>query len=211
MAVTTTTTSTPTSTLTAAPTTQATPPGRARPRRWARRGLGFATVALAAAGLLKWLPGCELATSFRGDGYSRDGGVTLPDAGDTVVVGLTNAGLDPDNRRDFDDYTQRVVASLPGTPGYIGHAVRTRVFGHEVWTMTVWKDEAALDAFVRSPTHREAIRKGMPAVKWAKFHRFTLAKDQVPPSWADVKARLASVAAKDYGSSSSGVSAGARP
>lgn len=167
-----------------------------------RRILAFSGVGLVILAALKALTGCQLATPFRGDGYSSRRGVTLDGVGDTVTVGLTNATLDGSRRRAFDDYTQRVVASLPGTPGYIGHSIRTRVLGNEVWTMTVWKDEASLDAFVRSPTHREAIRLGMPAVASAKFHRYTIPVGEVPPSWSDVMAVLEKVEARQYGPTS---------
>jgi heme-degrading monooxygenase HmoA len=44
-------------------------------------------------------------------------------------------------------------------PGLLGHAVRFEIFGNKAWTMTAWKDEASLTAFVRSPAHRAAVRR----------------------------------------------------
>lgn len=163
---------------------------RLTPRSWTLR------LGLALAVGLTLLPACarlELATPFRGPGYAKGQGVTLPHAGDTVVVALTNATLDPDTRRIFDHHTKLVIQSLPGNDGYIGHSVRSRVFGNEVWTVTVWRDQVSAEAFVRSPVHLEAIRAGMIAVKTARFHQFTLPANQVPPPWADIKARLAKV------------------
>lgn len=146
-----------------------------------------------------FLLSCQVASPFKGPGYTRGKGVTLPDATDTVWVGLTNAQLDGSNRATFDDYTRRVIRDLPNRDGYVGHSVRTRVFGNEVWTMTIWRDEAALNAFVRAPVHREAMREGIGAVTTARFARFAWPASQVPPSWDEAKRRLSEVEPVTYG------------
>lgn len=168
------------------------------PRRRLRRpALLILTVAGFIAALFG-LPSCQLATPFAGPGYSPSRGVTLPDVGDSVIVAVTHAHLDPDNRRPFDDYTRHVIRSLSDNDGYIGHSVRARVFGHEVWTLTVWRDEPSLDAFVRSPTHRAAIREGLSGVTTAQFMRFTSPTSDVPPRWNSILQRLKSVEFIDY-------------
>lgn len=146
-----------------------------------------------------FLASCQMAAPFKGPGYTPGKGVTLPGATDTVWIGLTNAQLDGSNRAAFDDYTNRVIRDLPNREGHIGHSVRTRVFGNEVWTMTVWRDEAALNAFVRAPVHREAMREGISAVKSARFARFAWPASQVPPSWDEAKRRLSEVEPVTYG------------
>ncbi|MFN5946808.1 MAG: antibiotic biosynthesis monooxygenase family protein [Phycisphaerae bacterium] len=146
-----------------------------------------------------FLASCQMAAPFKGPGYTPGKGVTLPGATDTVWIGLTNAQLDGSNRAVFDDYTNRVIRDLPSREGHIGHSVRTRVFGNEVWTMTIWRDEAALNAFVRAPVHREAMREGISAVKSARFARFAWPASQVPPSWTEAKRRLSEVEPVTYG------------
>jgi heme-degrading monooxygenase HmoA len=160
--------------------------------------LTAAVTMVAAAVGLQGLAGCQMASRFRGPGYSRSNGVTLAGTGETVTVGITHALLDGRKRGVFDDYTRKTIASLPSNDGFIGSTVRTRVFGNEVWTMTVWRDEAALDGFVRSPTHRAAMREGIGAVTKAQFLRFQLPKEAVPPTWDDVMTRLKSVPFVDY-------------
>lgn len=144
------------------------------------------------------LAGCELATPFTGDGYRSGTGVTLPSAGDEVAVGVTHAVLDGNRREAFDEATRNVIASLPGLDGYIGHSVRARVLGNEVWTMTVWRDAEALDAFVRSPAHRAAMASGLPAVKRAQFMRLTWPTATAPPSWDEILVRLLDVRFVEY-------------
>lgn len=144
------------------------------------------------------LASCGVATPFRGTGWSASRGVTLPDAGPTVWVGVTNALLDGAKRGPFDRHTRLVLASLPDQEGYIGHSVRGRILGHEVWTMTVWRDADVLEAFIESAVHVEAIRQGLPAVRRAKFVRFEWPADRVPPAWADVLTRLDAATAIEY-------------
>lgn len=139
-----------------------------RRRVWAVLGVLVAAVVSTAAALT----GGQMATPFRGPGYSRSHGVTLPGVGPVVVVAITHATLDARLRGPFDDYTRRVIASLPSQADHVGYSVRTRLLGNEVWTMTVWKDDAAVEAFMASPVHRTAIREGMAAVKTAQFLRF---------------------------------------
>lgn len=144
------------------------------------------------------LASCGAARPFRGPGYSKSEGVTLPGAGPTVWVGITNAQVDSGTRGVFDDFTRQTIESLPSNDGYIGHSVRARVLGNEVWTMTIWRDEASLDAFVSSPTHRAAMRKGLPPVIRAKFLRFEHPTSEVPPTWDDMLKRLEAVEFKEY-------------
>lgn len=155
-------------------------------------------VCIASAVGLQSLAGCAIASPFRGPGYERGRGVTMPGTGETVTVGITHAVLDGKTRAAFDDYTNRTIASLPKNDGFIGHSARTRLFGNEVWTMTAWRNEAALEAFSVSPTHLAAIREGLSAVNQAQFLRMQVPKDQVPPSWDDVLARLKDVPVIDY-------------
>ncbi len=164
-------------------------------RRWrlavgAIGGVGAALVTL---------PSCEVAMPFRGPWYSSGDGVTLPGVGEEVMVGVTNAVLGGPNRDAFDESSRRVVESLPTHDGFIGYSLRTRVLGSEVWTMTVWRDKAALDAFVRSPVHRSAMREGMSAITAAKFLRMPWPTKSVPPRWSEVLERLKTVEPMDSG------------
>lgn len=145
------------------------------------------------------LSGCQLATPFAGPGYDPKRGVTLTGTGDTVIIGITNAVLRPFKRTAFDDYTRQVLKSLPANDGYVGHSVRSRIFGNEVWTMTVWRDEQSLDAFVRSDRHRAAIREGLAGVQKAKFLRISWPKSAALPTWNEILARLKDIEYVEYG------------
>lgn len=144
------------------------------------------------AALILSLPSCAISS-----GYSSAQGKPSPSnnsSGEskTVMIGITHAIVDGKNRKQFDKHTRLVIKSLPQHDGYVGHRVRTRIFGNEVWTMTVWQDERSLDAFVRAPIHREAIKQGLGGVKSAQFLRFEYPAADVPPSWDEVIERLKS-------------------
>lgn len=164
-------------------------------RTWKMVGLGV----LAAAAGLVGLSACEVATPVRGPGLDARAGVTLPEAGENVVVVVTHAVLDASKRGPFDEYTRKVAESLPRNPGFIAYSLRTRLLGAEVWTMTMWVSDDAADSFTVSPTHRAAIREGMAAVKSAQFLRFEWPRSSRPPSWSEIKRRLASAPTIDYG------------
>lgn len=141
---------------------------------------------------------CEVARPFSGPGYTKGRGVTLEGAGPTVMVGITNAQVDGATRGVFDEYTRKTIESLPMNPGFIGYSVRSRVLGNEVWTMTIWRDEASMEQFVGSPVHRAAMREGLAPVRRARFLRFELETSEVPPRWEDVLRRLEATEFKDY-------------
>jgi heme-degrading monooxygenase HmoA len=178
-------------------------------RRWALGVVVVSALGVLASVFAVGLRGCAFGSSFRGEGrlreIAREGRSSNSPAGEqaqkpTVMVGLTNAVLDPKTRAVFDDHTHRVLRSLPQQPGYVGHAVRTRPFGNEVWTMTVWQDEQALDAFVASDVHREAIRRGLVAVRSARFARFEWPADRGAPTWAEALRVLEEARVVDYSS-----------
>lgn len=162
-----------------------------------RKGLLGAAVAAASA-LLVTLSGCQISTPFRGPGYRSSEGVTLPDAKETVLVSVTHAVLDPERRKPFDDYTRVVVESLPKQEGLIGWSVRKQPFGDEAWTLTVWRDHAAMRAFVDSDAHRAAMRNGRIALREARFHHYEVPRAAMPPRWDEVLQILKEVPARSY-------------
>jgi heme-degrading monooxygenase HmoA len=172
------------------------PKARRTLTRFAGLLCGLAVAVLA----MTTLPSCEVATPFRGPGYARPDGVILPGAGPTVWVAVTYAVLDNSSRGTFDDYSRKVVESLPQNDGYIGHSVRAKLLGNKMWTMTVWRDEPSLNSFVRSPLHREAVRKGLGGVLRGKFLRFEHPTDAAPPSWDEVLAQMHAIEYIEYGS-----------
>ncbi len=128
--------------------------------------------------------GCAVSSPFRGPGVSRWSGRLNLDPEQSVVVAWTQARLDPDRRKSFDQATHRVFRELGSQPGLLGYSVRTRIGAAEVWTMTVWMDEASLDAFLASKLHRSAIRDGRGSLVGGRTLRRSFPAAKVPLPWA---------------------------
>lgn len=136
------------------------------------------------------LGGCAIALPYRDLSAGR------APAGQTRVVALTYAELDPRTRASFDRASAEVIESLKGQPGIVGYALRRELLGDAVWTMTVWEDEAARAAFVRSPVHMAAIRTGMGAVRQGRFARVDVPAAKGRLSWREALALLDSAEAR---------------
>ena len=150
-----------------------------------------------AAGLFTLLGGCTISTPFKGPGFDRASGVTDSDRDQTVIVALTHAVLG-DSRRHFDQGVDRVVASLDQQPGLIGYSLRKELFGNEAWTLTVWRDTASLEAFVRSGAHRQAMQTGSAELAAASFRRVEVPAAEIPIDWGTALEYLAEPQ-KSYG------------
>lgn len=147
---------------------------------------------LAAIAATLGLAGCEISTPFKAAPLAKQPGAEM------VLVAVTHAEVDPDKRKPFDEGTRSVLRTIHENKGLIGHSVRKEPFGTHAWTMTIWEDEESLEAFVSSPAHREAMRAGRPALVSAQFLRFEWPRNQVPPSWDEVKRRLEAAETVSY-------------
>ena len=139
----------------------------------------------------------SLSSCYNGMPYYDDG--RYPEA-EMVAVALTHAILhdDPELLSQFRSYAGNVLASLEGQPGFIGYKTRRRVSGMEVWTMTVWTSDEALNEFVQSDFHQAAIRNGLAAVKYGEFARTTIPRSEAPLSWRKANKLLQASPRKIY-------------
>lgn len=143
------------------------------------------TLALLSA-LTLALNACAISTP-----WPRMAPVPPASADDKVVLVLTRVVVDTARRAEFDRQNTKVMASMGQQPGLIGYAARRQLFGHQGWTMSVWTNEEARAAFVRSAVHREAIAKSMPAVVAVELKRLTVARKDLPADWDQVLRLLA--------------------
>ena len=159
------------------------PDRRKRTLRWLAGGTGLVLALLA----LFPVTGCAISTPYR----SVAGvGPTADD--DTVLVALTHAEIaeGTSTASAFWSNVSAVADSLEGRPGLLGYRLRRELFGRNSWTMTVWTDEASLEAFIGSDIHQTAIREGWPALDRARFARVTVPLSEIPLSWDRAKALL---------------------
>lgn len=142
--------------------------------------------------VLAILSGCVVSTPFEtSTGTSASKATVQP--GDTVIVALTHAILrDDDAARDrFVAYIEEVERTLPGQPGYIGHAKRIEILGSNAWTMSVWRDSASMRRFVNSEPHATAMKSTFIMLRDAYVAQKKVVWDGGPPDWDEALAILA--------------------
>ncbi|MEM0896102.1 MAG: antibiotic biosynthesis monooxygenase [Verrucomicrobiota bacterium] len=124
--------------------------------------------------------------SFRGPGYDPDIGVTAKLDG-PVVVAVTDGEIASGKGRAFFQELTRVLDAIPESDGLIGYAVRKELLGGRVWTLSAWTNHEALNSFVRSESHREAVKAG--GIPRSTVHSVTLemSPDELPVSWKRVE------------------------
>ena len=157
------------------------------PWRAFRALLGLALLLSAAV----WLPSCSIATPLRWT-------VPADSAPEELFISVTHAVLDPAKRDAFDAGTKALFTTLAAEDGLLAYSRRKELFGDEAWTMTVWRDEAAHAAFVRSAAHRQAMREGRTALVRARFAEFEWPKASGRPNWRAALAALAPLPLVDY-------------
>jgi heme-degrading monooxygenase HmoA len=131
---------------------------------------------------LSWLTCCKVATPFRGPGYDSEAAQSIDQE---VIVALTHVVLGADSaiNQRFWDFVFSIEKQLPNTKGALGHSIRKKLFSDEGWTMSIWRDEESLSAFVNSGLHKRAVDEAGSAIKTVRYARVKLPKSQTPISW----------------------------
>jgi len=140
------------------------------------------------AALSAWVTGWAYPAPFRKTSLARADG--LP-ADRMVVVALSATEHRPRMRREFFRDTRRVLAELPTQPGLVGYSFRFELLGPSAWTMTAWDNDASLNAFVRSPAHREALRRSGETVQNLRFATIEMPVGSLPINWREARRLLA--------------------
>jgi quinol monooxygenase YgiN len=86
--------------------------------------------------------------------------------------------------------SRAVRRQLLATDGVIGFSMLAEPFRKHYATLSVWRDEAALDAFAQTPPHRDLMAALAPAMGATKFVRWTRTGAEGVPSWPDALSRL---------------------
>jgi len=83
----------------------------------------------------------------------------------------------------FFIYSARVAKQLASAQGLIGYSFLARPFSKRFWTLSVWKDEPALRAFVKDPPHLCIMAALTPHMSETKFVSWTVKGSQLPLRW----------------------------
>ena len=86
--------------------------------------------------------------------------------------------------------SQAVRRQLLATDGVMGFSMLAEPWRKHYATLSVWRDESALDAFARAHPHDELMVALAPAMGPTKFVRWTIKGADGRPTWADALGRL---------------------
>jgi len=87
-------------------------------------------------------------------------------------------------------YTAQVTKQLASAEGVLGYSVLARPLSKQFWTLSAWKDDAALRTFVQYPPHTRIMTALTPHMGETKFVRWMVKGFQLPLSWEDAPSRL---------------------
>jgi hypothetical protein len=79
---------------------------------------------------------------------------------------------------------------LGDAEGLVGYTLRARPLGRDYWTLSVWADGAALEAFMRTPPHVQLMSSLKPLMGPTKFVQWEITTSDGRPGWADALDRL---------------------
>jgi hypothetical protein len=108
-----------------------------------------------------------------------------------VLVVMTYAQLHWSGRAAFIQSSIRIAGKLPAVPGVLANDQGIRWFGAEVWTITAWRSEAHMLAFLHGGEHGRAMREGAVAIREIKTFRLHCSPQHIPAGWDSVKQVLA--------------------
>jgi len=103
-------------------------------------------------------------------------------------------------------YVRLVQRRLDRCDGLIGYAFRANFYRQQLWTLSVWTDEAALQAFLDDVIHQQASEDLITYVKKAETRQWLIAGRDVPPSWDDALAQLDDPSAERFRSTERDIS-----
>lgn len=85
-----------------------------------------------------------------------------------------------------------VRRQLAAADGLVGYTLRARPLARGYWTLSVWKDQGALRAFMRTPPHVQLMTSLRPYMGPTKFVTWTVTAADGRPGLAGALERLAS-------------------
>jgi len=86
--------------------------------------------------------------------------------------------------------SRAVRRQLLATDGVLGFSMLAEPLRKNYATLSVWRDEAALDAFARAHPHDELMAELAAAMGPTKFVRWTIRGSDGRPSWSEALEQL---------------------
>jgi len=85
-----------------------------------------------------------------------------------------------------------VRKQLATADGLVGYTLRAKPLARDYWTLSVWQDDAALRAFMRTPPHVQLMTSLKPYMGPTKFVTWTISAADGRPAMAGALEHLRS-------------------
>lgn len=131
---------------------------------------------------------------FAGPGYAPDNGGLQEPLQDTYVVSTTFLQLRPDKQQEFEQSVGLMIPVLMSNPGLVGFSLAGSAKCGTARTLAVWRDEAAMMAFVMSDEHLAGVGKAGEYSSTGTVTSWEVPRGQIPVPWEVAAARVAEVA-----------------
>ena len=90
----------------------------------------------------------------------------------------------------FGKWLLAIQRQLRQTDGIIGYSLLAHPVELNFWTLSVWRDKAALNSFFRSVPHAEAMKALRANMGQTRFIEWTVTDSTLPPTWSDAMKRF---------------------
>ncbi|MFD0899103.1 DUF3291 domain-containing protein [Actinomadura sediminis] len=79
-------------------------------------------------------------------------------------------------------------------PGAHGFTLKAELAKRTFWTLSAWRDDAALRAYAAAEPHRSTMRRKRGVMRDSTFVFWSVTGSELPIDWADAQRRLAAEA-----------------
>lgn len=90
----------------------------------------------------------------------------------------------------FMRFVMQIRTQLRTAEGLVGYALWAKPFSRRYWTLSVWRDQASLDLFMKTQPHADIMRALRPKMGPTTFVKWTVEAGADAPTWEDALARL---------------------
>lgn len=90
----------------------------------------------------------------------------------------------------FVVYTVQVIKQLAKADGLVGYSLLANPLSKRFWTLSAWKSEETLRAFVVKTPHVQIMKSLSPYMAGTKFVRWPVKGSQLPLQWDDALRRI---------------------
>lgn len=126
-----------------------------------------------------------------GPGWDPEAGLVDPQA--QYVVSTTQALPFPDQLEAFGALAGAAGMAAAMTPGFVAASFATEPNCGFARTITVWRDEASMYAFVTGDAHAAAMAASDEVLASGRTTHFTISAEQMPYEWDAALAEIAAV------------------